>query len=244
MRVESAFAQSIPQPSVPKFTLEYTDGSYDVPTTQTTDPYTGQIITHQGYHVNLTVFEMIIQNQLNPINDLYYNIQVKGHYTNEWIMFFDFSEGLPLQDSSSQQTIIKMGTLDQDGLTLQGAHKTIPIPTGGKEDIQVQALIGNIGRNASAPLAPWTFYGTESDWSSTQTITVPSVSNSTSLNPTQTPIETANPTDNNAAGNGITLSITTIVLIIVITGLATSIASIFIYRRYQKSSNSSISKSL
>ena len=123
---------------------------------------------------------MVIQNQLNPINDLYYSIQVKGHYSKEWIMFFDYSDGLPLQDSTAKETIIKMGTLDQDGLTLQGAHKTIPIPTGGKEDIQVQALIGNIGRNASSPMVPYTFYGTESDWSPTQTVTIlPSYSSST-----------------------------------------------------------------
>jgi hypothetical protein len=170
-------AQTILTPAVPEFTLRYTDGSYDVATTQTTDPYTGQIITHQGYHVNLTVFEMVIQNQLQPINNLYYSIRVKGHYSTEWISFFDLSESLPLQDSSSQQTIIRMGTLSEEGLTLQGAHKSITIPSGGKEDIQVQALIGSIGRNASAPFVPYTFYGTESEWSNTQTVTVPTTNN-------------------------------------------------------------------
>ena len=126
--VKPTNAQTTPPPSIPKFSLQYVDGSYDVPTTQTIDPYTGQTITHQGYHVNLTVFEMVIQNQLQPIDDLYYSIRVKGHYSTEWISFFDLSEGLPLQDSSSQQTIIQMGTLSQDGLTLQGAHKSITIP--------------------------------------------------------------------------------------------------------------------
>jgi hypothetical protein len=125
---------------------------------------------------------MVIQNQLNPINDLYYSIQVKGHYSKEWIMFFDYSEGLPQQDSTAKETIIKMGTLDQNGLTLQGAHKSIPVPTGGKEDIQVQALIGHIGRNASAPMAPYIFVGTESDWSPTQTITIPASSSSPTPN--------------------------------------------------------------
>jgi hypothetical protein len=181
------------KPSVPKFTLKYTDGSYDIPTTTSIDQYTGQTITHQGYHVNLTVFEMIIQNQLNPINDLYYNIRVKGNYSSEWISFFDLSEGLTPQDSSSQQTIVQMGTLSEDGLTLQGSHKTITIPSGGKEDIQVQALIGSIGRNASSPLAPYNFYGTESDWSNTQTVTIPEISVSTSQEPTMNPTPSSSP---------------------------------------------------
>jgi hypothetical protein len=183
LTINPANAQTAPNPSVPKYILQYVDGSYDVPTTQTIDPYTGKTITHQGYHVNQTIFEMVIQNQLNPIDDLYYSINVKGHYSNEWINFFDLSEGLPRQDPSSTQTIIRMGTLGEDGLVLQGAHKTITIPSGGKEDIQVQALIGSIGRNASAPMAPYTFYGTQSDWSPVQIITVPS----SSLSPSPTP---------------------------------------------------------
>jgi hypothetical protein len=189
MMVESANAQTSPTPSVPKYVLQYVDGSYDVPTTQTIDQYTGKTITHQGYHVNLTVFEMVIQNQLQPIDDLYYSIRVKGHYSAEWISFFDLSEGLPLQDSSSQQTIIRMGTLSQDGLTLQGAHKSITIPSGGKEDIQVQALIGSIGRDASQPMAPYVFRGTESDWSPIQTITIPA----DAVSPIATPITTVSP---------------------------------------------------
>jgi hypothetical protein len=177
-------AQTTPTPSVPKYTLQYVDGSYDVPTTHTIDPYTGETIIHQGYRVNETIFEMVIQNQLNPIDNLYYAIGVKGHYSTEWISFFDLSESLPRQDPTATQTIIRLGILDEDGLTLQGAHKSITIPFCGKEDIRVQALIGSIGRNASAPMAPYTFYGTQSDWSPVQTITVPSAS---SVSPTPSP---------------------------------------------------------
>jgi hypothetical protein len=49
--VETAFAQSIPKPSVPEFTLVLVDSSYDVPTTYSIDPYTGDNVTHNGYHV-------------------------------------------------------------------------------------------------------------------------------------------------------------------------------------------------
>lgn len=173
LTVELANAQTSPTPSVPTYVLRYVDGSYDVPTTQTIDPYTGETITHQGHRVNQTNFEMVIQNQLQPIDNLYYSIRIKGHYATDWISFYDLSEGLPHQDSSSHQTILRLGILSQDGLTLQGAHKSITIPFGGKEDIQVQALIGSIGRDGSQPMVPYVFYGTESDWSPTQTITVP-----------------------------------------------------------------------
>jgi hypothetical protein len=237
MMVESAFAQSISKPSVPKFTLKYTDRSYDVPLTQTTDPYTGQIITHQGYHVNLTVFEMVIQNQLQPIDDLYYSIRVKGHYSTEWISFFDLSEGLPRQDSSSQQTIIQMGTLSQDDLTLQGAHKTITIPSGGKEDIQVQALIGSIGRDASQLMAPYIFVGTESDWSSTQTITIPSGSNSSSIptsssNPTITPPST--PTTTNSIDNSISVPLNVLIAIVAAFSAIIVALSLLLFRMHRK----------
>ena len=42
MLIESVFAQSMFEPSVPEFTLEFVDKSYDVPPTteSTTDPYT------------------------------------------------------------------------------------------------------------------------------------------------------------------------------------------------------------
>ncbi len=40
--VESAFAQLIPTPSIPEFTLKYIDYSYDVPPTYKIDEYTGE----------------------------------------------------------------------------------------------------------------------------------------------------------------------------------------------------------
>ena len=43
-------AQSITKPSVPQFSLKFVDASYDVPTTYSTDPYTGETVTNSGYH--------------------------------------------------------------------------------------------------------------------------------------------------------------------------------------------------
>ena len=47
LTVKPVNAQSIPKPSVPEFTLQIADHSYDVPakTTSTTDPYTGKTTT-------------------------------------------------------------------------------------------------------------------------------------------------------------------------------------------------------
>ena len=61
--VGSVFAQSIPTPSVPEFSLRFVDASYDVPTTYTIDDYTGQNITHPGYHVENRTIEVRIKNQ-------------------------------------------------------------------------------------------------------------------------------------------------------------------------------------
>ena len=41
--VESAFAQSIPKPSVPEFTLKYVDNSHNVLPIYGVDPYTGKM---------------------------------------------------------------------------------------------------------------------------------------------------------------------------------------------------------
>jgi hypothetical protein len=55
------------KPSVPQFTLKCVDKSYNVPPTQTTDPYTGTPITQPGYCVENKVVEITIKNQNYPI---------------------------------------------------------------------------------------------------------------------------------------------------------------------------------
>jgi hypothetical protein len=77
-----AASASIPEPSVPEFTVELLDTSLDVPTTYSTDPYTGDPVTHEGYHVARRTIEVRIKNQ--PFTDgdgrnkFYYNIRIKG----------------------------------------------------------------------------------------------------------------------------------------------------------------------
>jgi hypothetical protein len=171
LTVDPANAQTIPKPSVPEFILKFVDASYDVPITYTTDPYTGQNITHQGYHVNNTILLIAIQNQ--PLvyqfngnesfgsESFYYNIQVKGHYAENWTQLY-LNDELPMPNVSSI------------GIT---------VPFDGKEDFRVQAMIGYFHKIA-VPFSGWVFDGQTSDWSTTQTIAIPT--SLSSPNPTPT----------------------------------------------------------
>lgn len=87
--LRSAYAQTIPKPTVPEFTVEIADRSYDVPQTTTsyTDPYTGKTTTQiqPGYHVANRTIEVKINNQpLTPFTDqsgnninLLYNVRYR-----------------------------------------------------------------------------------------------------------------------------------------------------------------------
>ena len=79
--LESAYAQSIPKPSVPEFTVQYIKTSYSV-----IDPYTG--VSQQ---VDNSTIEVKIKNQPftytnNGISyHLYYNVRTKPHFEGNWI---------------------------------------------------------------------------------------------------------------------------------------------------------------
>ena len=74
MIIKPAFAQSVPTPSVPEFTVRFVDRSYDVPvtTTTTTDPFTGKQVTTSsgGYHVTNKTIDITINNQAYSSIDL------------------------------------------------------------------------------------------------------------------------------------------------------------------------------
>jgi hypothetical protein len=184
--VGSVFAQSTPKPSVPEFTLSFVDKSYDVPTTHTTDPYTGQDVTQQGYHVNRTALVMAIQNQqlvYEYSGSFLYNIRVKGHYAENWTQLY-LNDNIPVASTSFDQTLITIGFLEGNSVGPIG-DRYIIVPAGGEEDFQVQAMIGGFFK---AGFDHTEFSGETSDWSNTQTITIP----------TPTPPPTASPTPTSA----------------------------------------------
>jgi hypothetical protein len=207
MMIESANAQSTSKPSVPEFTAKYVDRSYNTQPTYGLDQYTGKtVITKPSEHVDNRTIEIEIKNQLfapftdqngNNIN-LLYNVQYKGSFGKNWTsMFGERSEwagtvdpygtyGFPTQDSSSQYTTISY---------------SLPWNVvDGKMDIQVEALKGYTNRTIDPSRAHilwsvyiYTFYGEESGWSNTQTVTIGGASASTP-NPTSPTTSTLTPT--------------------------------------------------
>jgi hypothetical protein len=192
----STDVSGIPKPSVPEFTVELVDSSYDVPTTYEINPYTGENVTYEGYHVKSTSIQVKIENQpftpylnesYNQTINFYYNIRIKGYYTDTWIELYNPSDGFPHQWSDSQYTVFSY-IWGGDANTLMGS-KSVSLPAGGKVDFQVEAMIGYVHRSGEPPGFPWTFYGETSGWSNTQTITI-----GESQTPTPSPATTPTPT--------------------------------------------------
>jgi len=188
---------TIPKPSVPDFTVALVDASYDVPTTYSTDPYTGKTITHGGYHVERRTIEIRIKNQpFNEINDwgakFYYSVRYKGHFTEEWFDVYQPYE-MPTQ-SNSDYTVISYNSENRDPYSfyLAPAPRSLVVSPNGQVDFQVKALVGSACEGSPFVGIPSLFSGEESDWSATQTITIPPVGSSSSS--TSTPDQTAEPT--------------------------------------------------
>ena len=168
----------IPKPSVPEFTVEFGNYSYDVPTTYSTDPFTGENLTHQGYHVQSKTIDVKIKNQpFVPYYDaergwninLYYNIRIKGHFSEEWLELYRASDQYPRPSDSTHTTFSYV--LEESGDSKLGT-KLIEFPEGAVVDFQVEAMIGYVNRDVSAFMAPWVLTGEKSGWSETQTITI------------------------------------------------------------------------
>ncbi len=201
MLIQTASAQQIPKPSVPEFTAKFVDHSYDVATTTSTDPYTGQSVTNKGYHVQNYTVELAIKNQpftaietkegtADWMADLYYNVRFKGHFTNEWVVTYYVESPYP-KHSNSTFTVLTFGAFSD--------CRSPQIIPGGQIDFQVQALIGyghreyDPSQTVQILMWPWVFTGQTSDWSNTQTLTIPGRSESVSPTPTTPENPTATP---------------------------------------------------
>lgn len=159
------------QPSTPQFTVELSGPAFDIPPTYTFNPSTGLFDANDGYHFQYSVVNVVIQNQpfTNQSNYdfLYYNVRIKPQnyvdsYWNE--LFHAGADGYPIQ-TSGNTTVIPIAI---EGTQASG----ILIGAGDSTDIQVEAMIGHVGRNQTFPYE-YIFYGEVSDWSSTQTVAVP-----------------------------------------------------------------------
>jgi hypothetical protein len=171
MLISQANAQSIPKPSTPQFSIQYIDYSYDIPATNSTDPYTGQQIFHPSQHFEDIRIEGKIKNQPftryyspNPPDGaisgnigFYYNVRYKGHFGNDWIEIYGYHNvDFPSQNYSSEYT----------NFTIYWQE----FPEGAQIDYQVKAMIGFEGYTYTAPWGKPIIIGEESEWSNTLTL--------------------------------------------------------------------------
>ena len=196
--VESAFAQSIPKPSVPEFTVHLVGPSFTRNTTYSLDSNTGQIVANIGYTNKYSYVTLTIKNQpFNPsYGSLYYNVQIKNQntpYENWKVVTYDGPN--PKQTTDSDFTNMSLRIEGQ-----WGVHSL----AGTQTDIQVQAMLGDFYYGHSNPpiTSGFIFSGKTSDWSNTQTVSIPaniplSPTPAPSSPPASTPDQTTEPTTTN-----------------------------------------------
>lgn len=208
LMIKSTFAQSISKPSVPEFTAKLISAP------------------PESQSVNKTI-ELSIKNQPSVS---FYNVRMRINDGN-WSLLYPNNNSVPSQ-SDGEYTIISYpsGYLNVEyqyhlGYTAQN------LSAGDRVDFQVQAMSGSIQRvfnpnfTNQLDMYLYTFTGETSDWSGSQTITIP---------PTITPQPTAQPsasTTNNLPNNlpftplNVFIGIAIFVLVIAIT-----LSSLFILR--------------
>jgi hypothetical protein len=177
----SANAQTISKPTTPEVTIKLADHSYDVApiTSYSTNPYNNKTTatTLPGYHVQNYTIDLTIKNQPFPAtidgntSYLLYDVRTKGHYAQEWI------ENNPAVHNAVQSI---------------SKNTTISFPAnyavGDEVEFQVRAILAygyNFSLCASFPVYSYDYINVAlSDWSPTQTFTMPDTSN---LAATQSP---------------------------------------------------------
>jgi hypothetical protein len=204
--VRPANAQTTtPALSIPQFTVSFVNRSFTTPaiTTQTTDPFTGQQVTHTsgGQYVNNLTIDIKIQNPAyrsatlanGTVGQLFYSIHTKGHFA-DWTPVSTGGYSLTnVFASTSDYTVVTLIIASNDGLT----DGNVYIQTGGQEDFQVGANIGYQYEiyQGLVPLGETFASYADSGWSNIQTITIPTSSISViETSPTQAPTQSQTPT--------------------------------------------------
>ena len=189
-------ASTASKPSVPQFTVKQVDRSYDVPTTYSTNQYTGETITNPGYHVQNLTIEVTIKNQpftrsevFGNITGLFYNVQAKIHSDNWPSTYSDSRNKYTVEPSASDYTIVTFILNSGDWY----------VSTGSQVDIRVQAVYGTeytvwSKGGGIQPIGTQFILEAASSWSNTNTITIGSGEVTTShptTQPTQNLTETS-----------------------------------------------------
>ena len=198
--------QAASKPPAPEFTVKIVDKSYNEPSTQSTDTYTGKTTTHPGYRIEKKVIEVTIKNQ-NP--SVMFSVRSKGHF-EEWPETHDDSDGFG--DIFGGGAIFSGAIFYPDIGKYTAIEWTIEYyPDEAQIDIQTIALLGTFKEEMPYGLRQQVFYGEKSEWSKTQTITINKNNNQTPYNPNQNDPKT--PTNPNQPINLTNINLLTITII-------------------------------
>jgi hypothetical protein len=182
--VQPASAQSIPTPSVPKFSMSYANSSIEVS------------ILNQPFSPHQTAGGGLL--------NLYYTVREKEHTSDNWNYYPQYqgnwypNGNYPATNADYTVIRFEFHSSSSGPLTLNS------VINGAKLDFQVQAAIGFYVKEPYYPHGQsyppssegtvQVFSGYFSDWSNTQMISIGEISVSTSPNPTATSTPTPMPT--------------------------------------------------
>jgi hypothetical protein len=172
----------------PEFSIKYTDGSCDIPSTATIDPFIGQPTTTPAQHINNQTITVTIKKQttLYVDNQLYYQIQMKGYYSQKWVNI-SYIEANPY----SEYTVVTYA-VDGNNASGQFEEHLSQVTSGGMVDFRVQAQYFTASSNPYQMQMFW--LAAISDWTPTLTITLTDGATSSSINTSPTPTSSPVPT--------------------------------------------------
>lgn len=155
MAIEIVFARSIRKPSIPTFSLKFNNTSYTK-----VDSYTGVSQRISDSTVDIIIknqpFTTIYNAETHANTSLYYNVQVKGHYTKSWT---DVLGSTNYTDSWTDEVYTWYNYQVQSN----SDYTVISLPAlysiGSKVDFCVQAVIANETRVVlhDSPPLEWPF---------------------------------------------------------------------------------------
>ncbi|MCW4000007.1 MAG: hypothetical protein NWE93_07195 [Candidatus Bathyarchaeota archaeon] len=175
---------SIPKPSVPQFTVTFDGPSFTLNTTYHLDQNTGEVVADIGYTNQYSYLVLTIKNQQfdSSHGELYYQIQIKNQNTGHQWQNVTYDGPNPKQTTNSEVTELTLSIQGQWG---------VPNLAGTQTEIQVRAMLGDFYYGHVYVFGGWMFSGETSDWSSTQSVSVPA---NVPLGSTSTPSSMSTPT--------------------------------------------------
>ncbi len=248
---------AIPKPSVPEFTIDLIDSSYDVLPSSTVDPYTGQTIPIDGRHIESVTIKLSIKNQH------YTPFMIKQEYGGDRAVFLhhvylwkgafeqDWHEYSPDLENYIPITLEEANNMPEfsvfkfDAQIISGNYEIKErglygaFPPEAKIEFQVKALIGYISwHNSPGGISGWMFTGEESGWSATKTVTLPAVFTvAATPAPSVSPPQDTPSTDNQSANSASDLEWLQVATVVLLGVIAVLLALAVFYLRKKSSIN-------